>query len=150
MRLLLRIVFAAYLVALGFLVWSPQPLDGGDGILGAIARWVASAGLPYRATFDVLEVAGNVALFVPFGALSLTAYRWMRVWSAMLAGLVTSGLIEGVQLFLPTRYSTVSDLIANTAGACLGALLVAGARRIRDRRRAASGAGVSAAASRPS
>ncbi|HET8895805.1 MAG TPA: VanZ family protein, partial [Protaetiibacter sp.] len=59
--------------------------------------------------------------------------RWMRVWSATLAGLVTSGIIEGVQLFLPTRFATVSDLIANTAGALLGALLVAAVRRTRSR-----------------
>ena len=133
MRLLLRILFAAYLVAVGFVVWSPQPTDG-VGIAQVIARWVAALfGLPPEPTFDVLEVAANVAMFVPFGVLALTAYRWMRVWSATIAGLATSGIIEGVQLFLPTRYATVSDLIANTAGALLGALLVAGIRRARSR-----------------
>src|SRR5690606_42154577 len=146
MRLLLRILFAAYLVAVGFVVWSPQPTEG-VGIAEIVARWVASViDQPYGPTFVVLEVAANVAMFVPFGVLALTAYRWMRVWSATLAGLVTSGIIEGVQLFLPTRFSTVSDLIANTAGALVGALLVAVGRRIRDRRRA----GLSGAASRPS
>ena len=134
MRLLSRILFAAYLVAVGFVVWSPQPTDG-VGIAQVIARWVASLfGLPPEPTFDVLEVAANVAMFVPFGALALTAYRWMRVWSATIAGLATSGIIEGVQLFLPTRYATVSDLIANTAGALLGALLVAALRRTRSRK----------------
>jgi glycopeptide antibiotics resistance protein len=129
MRLLLRILFAVYLVAVGFVVWSPQPA-GGVGILRVVARWVASLlGTPPGPTFDVLEVAANVAMFVPFGVLALTAYRWMRVWSATLAGLVTSGIIEGVQLFLPTRYATVSDLVANTAGA----LLVAAPRRARTR-----------------
>lgn len=133
MRLLLRIVFAVYLVVMGFVVWSPQP-TGGVGILQVVARWVASMlGTPPGPTFDVLEVAANVAMFVPFGVLALTAYRWMRVWSATLAGLVTSGIIEGVQLFLPTRYATVSDLVANTAGALLGALLVAASRRARTR-----------------
>lgn len=147
MRLLLRIVFAVYLVVVGVVVWSPQPVDDTEGILGVVAHWVSSLfDLPLRPTFDVLEVAANVAMFVPFGVLALTAYRWMRVWSASLAGLATSALIEGVQLFLPTRYSTVSDLVANTAGALLGALLVAGVRRSRRRRRA----GLSAGASRPS
>ena len=105
--------------------------------------------MPYRLAYDVLEVGGNIALFVPFGMFALTAYRWMRVWSATLAGLVTSGIIEGVQLFLPTRFSTVSDLVANTSGALLGALIVAGGRRIRDRRDERDAA-LSAAASRPS
>lgn len=133
MRLLLRVVFAAYLVVVGFVVWSPQPTDG-TGIAEAVARWLASlVGLPFGPIFGVLEFAANVAMFVPFGVLALTAYRWMRVWSAALAGLVTSGVIEGVQLFLPTRYATVSDLVANTAGALLGALLVAAVRRARTR-----------------
>ncbi|MBN9141877.1 MAG: VanZ family protein [Micrococcales bacterium] len=131
MRLLLRIVFAAYLVAVGIVVWSPQPTGGDAGVLGAIASWLASVGLPYRATYDTLEVAANVTMFVPFGVLAMASYQFMRVWSTTLAGLVTSGIIEGVQLFLPTRYSTVSDLIANTSGALVGALLVAVARRRR-------------------
>src|SRR6187397_2566545 len=139
--LLLRIVFAVYLVAMGFLVWLPNP-DAVQytGIVAVVARWFEPLGLPFEPTYIVLEIHANVVLFVPFGILALTAFRWMRVWSATLAGLATSCLIEGVQLFLPTRYSTVSDLIANTAGALIGALLVVGWRR-----RAAS-----AAASRPS
>jgi len=139
--LLLRIVFAVYLVAMGFLVWLPNP-DAVQytGIVAVVARWFEPLGLPFEPTYIVLEILANVVLFVPFGILALTAFRWMRVWSATLAGLATSCLIEGVQLFLPTRYSTVSDLIANTAGALIGALLV-----VAWRRRAAS-----AAASRPS
>ena len=121
--LLLRIVFAVYLVAMGFLVWLPNP-DAVQytGIVAVVARWFEPLGLPFEPTYIVLEILANVVLFVPFGILALTAFRWMRVWSATLAGLATSCLIEGVQLFLPTRYSTVSDLIANTAGALIGAL----------------------------
>lgn len=146
MRLLLRILFAAYLLAVGFVVWSPQPTEG-VGIAEIVARWVASViDQPYGPTFVVLGVAANVAMFVPFGVLALTAYRWMRVWSATLAGLVTSGIIEVVQLFLPTRFATVSDVIANTAGALLGAVLVAAVRRAR----AARASTLNAGASRPS
>ena len=128
--LLLRIVFAVYLVAMGFLVWLPNP-DAVQytGIVAVVARWFEPLGLPFEPTYIVLEILANVVLFVPFGILALTAFRWMRVWSATLAGLATSCLIEGVQLFLPTRYSTVSDLIANTAGALIGALLVVAWRR---------------------
>jgi len=142
--LLLRIVFAVYLVAVGFIVWSPAP-DAGQftGIVAIAARWLEALGLPFEPSYIVLEILANVALFVPFGILAMTAFRWMRVWSATAAGLSTSLLIEGVQLFLPTRYSTVSDLIANTLGALIGALIVAAWRR-RDRPT------VSAAASRPS
>ena len=138
--LLLRLIFAVYLVAVGVLVWSPAPDDVQQtGILAAVARWVAQFGLPYDPTWTVLEVAGNVVLLVPFGVLAMSAFSWMRVWSTAAAGLATSAIIEGVQLCLPTRFSTVSDLVANTAGALLGALAVALWR-----------ARVSAAAPRPS
>jgi len=142
--LLLRIVFALYLVAVGFIVWSPQPDAGAfTGVVAVAAHWLEALGLPFEPTYIVLEFLANIALFVPFGVLALTAFRWMRVWSATAAGLATSFLIEGVQLFLPTRFSTVSDLIANTTGALIGALIVASWRR-RDARR------LSAAGSRPS
>ena len=141
--LLLRIVFAAYLITVGFLVWTPAPeAVEVTGIVATIARWFAPLGWEFEPTYTVLEILANVALFVPFGVFALTAYRWMRVWSATAAGLATSCLIEGVQLLLPTRFSTVSDLIANTTGALLGALLVVAWRRRRAR--------LSAAASRPS
>lgn len=139
--LLLRIVFALYLVAVGFIVWSPTP-DAGQftGIVAGAARLLEQLGLPFEPSYIVLEFVANIALFVPFGMLAMTAFRWMRVWSTTAAGLCTTLLIEGVQMFLPTRYSTVSDLIANTLGALIGALAV-----VAWRRRA-----VSAAAIRPS
>lgn len=142
--LLLRIVFAVYLVAVGFIVWSPAPdAEQFTGIVAVVARWLEALGLPFEPTYVVLEILANVALFVPFGILAMTAFRWMRVWSATAAGLSTSLLIEGVQLFLPTRYPTVSDLVANTAGALIGALSVAIWRR-------RSASQLSGAASRPS
>jgi len=132
-------------VAVGFIVWSPQPDAGAfTGVVAIAARWLEALGLPFEPTYIVLEFLANIALFVPFGILALTAFRWMRVWSATAAGFFTSCLIEGVQLFLPTRFSTISDLVANTAGALIGALLVAGWRRRQGRRE------LSAAASRPS
>ena len=137
--LLLRIVFAVYLVTVGVIVWSPQPDSGTTGIIAVAARALESLGLPFEPSYVVLEFTANIVLFVPFGMLALTAFRWTRVWSATAAGFFTSCLIEGVQLFLPTRFSTVSDLIANTLGALIGALLVAGWRRRR----------LSGAASRP-
>ncbi|WP_168200413.1 VanZ family protein [Protaetiibacter larvae] len=139
--LVLRILFAVYLVVVGVIVWTPVSSDTPfGGPIGVVARWLTGFGLPLAESYTVLEVAANVVMFLPFGALAMTAFRWTRVWSTTLAGLATSGLIEGVQLFLPTRYSTVSDLVANTSGALLGALAVAWARR----------RALSAAASRPS
>lgn len=143
--LLLRIVFAVYLVAVFTITWAPAAdANVVTGTLATIARWLTQFGLAYEPTWTALEFLANIALFVPFGMLAMTAFRWMRVWSTTLASLATTCLIEGVQLFLPTRYSTVSDLIANTAGGLLGALAIALWRRIAERRR------LSGAARRPS
>ncbi len=78
-------------------------------------------------TYDGVEFAANVVLFVPFGLLSIAwGARW---WHGILGGLATSLAIETWQLlFLPTRVADARDLVSNTLGAALGvgvALLLA-------------------------
>jgi glycopeptide antibiotics resistance protein len=70
---------------------------------------------------SVIEVALNVLLFVP---LSLVGWYVVRQGIAfwVVAGLVLSVIIELVQLTIPGRTTTLSDVIANTSGAALGAL----------------------------
>lgn len=129
--LALRILFAVYLVVMGFVVWSPQP-DAAPftGVIAILAHWLEPLGFAFEPTYTVLEILANVVMFVPFGVFVVLLFPRVRVWSTTLAGLATSALIEGVQLFLPTRFSTVSDLIANTTGALLGALAVAVIRAV--------------------
>jgi hypothetical protein len=69
----------------------------------------------------------NVAGFVPFGfffcaLLSAKGFRRTVVITSVLGGLL-SLFIELTQVFLPTRDSSMSDLILNTAGSLLGAVL---------------------------
>ncbi|TXK17433.1 VanZ family protein [Homoserinibacter sp. GY 40078] len=134
--LLLRIVFAIYLVAVGFVVWTPEPdAEAVSGLVGFAAGWLVDLGIPFATVYAILEFAANIAMFVPFGILAMTAYS-MRVWSATLAGLATSALIEAVQLALPERFATLQDVVANTSGALIGALVVATwrSRRARSQR----------------
>ena len=63
----------------------------------------------------------NVALYVPLGFL-LRRYTG-RVAVAAAVGLLLAVGVEAAQLFLPGRFSTLEDVIANGAGAGLGALL---------------------------
>ena len=130
-----RAVFAIYLAGLAWIVWAPSSEAGQvTGMLAVIAEWLEQFGLAFTPTWTVLEVLANVALFIPFGALVLTVFR-TSVSSATLAGLALSALVETVQLFLPTRVPAVSDLIANTAGTFVGALLIsAAASRLSSRR----------------
>lgn len=78
---------------------------------------------------DLRDTAINILGFVPFGFL-LAACRSERrrarrlpdLLIALAVGALTSAAIETVQVFLPTRSSTVMDVLANTLGTALGAL----------------------------
>jgi len=55
--------------------------------------------------------------------LSAAAPRWSP-WAITGTGAVMSVVIELVQLGIPSRVASVSDVIANTAGTALGCLAV--------------------------
>lgn len=86
-----------------------------------------------RGTADALL---NVALFLPLGW-SLAGWRGVVV--AALAGAALSGTVELAQVRIPGRFSTVGDIVWNTAGAALGAGL---RKRPRLRRPAALATGL--------
>ena len=159
-----------------------QPTDGGF-VRDALAWW-AERGLPAWVTYDTVEVAANVILFVPFGFLlsrslskrpprgSLSEHPprgslserpprgslserpprgslserseskgLLPLLCPTILGLALSLTIEFTQsAFLPARFATVSDLIANTAGALLGASLAVTTVRRRAVRRQVYGA----------
>jgi glycopeptide antibiotics resistance protein len=97
-------------------------------------RWAKGA-----ATFLFVDVLGNLAVFVPFGAALAVAtfpatpesgatrtFRsgwWLRIGAA---GFLFSLCIELVQLLVPSRATDVDDVILNTLGSLLGAALVGG------------------------
>lgn len=86
-----------------------------------------------RRVFSTLDVASNVALFVPFGFLvaasgsrAANSGRWSR--RVLASGALAAGfaaLIEVGQLFAPGRTSSVLDVGANVAGALTGATVAA-------------------------
>ena len=63
----------------------------------------------------------NLLLFVPVGFLA--ASRGRGPAAGFLVGLAVSGLIEGWQLFLAGRHAGLADLVWNSSGAFVGALL---------------------------
>jgi VanZ family protein len=76
---------------------------------------------------NVSDVAVNVLGFVPFGGLLVIYLKNSRAWSnrkaiilAILLGFVVSLVIEVLQVFLPTRDSSLLDLINNTLGTGIG------------------------------
>ncbi|MFD6054205.1 VanZ family protein [Agromyces sp. NPDC060279] len=121
-------LFAAYLVLLVWLVlwklqlpWEAVPVQRSLKLV----PFVAAEGYGASA---VREVAGNVAVFVPFG-LGLARLRprlgWRRITAAA-AGL--SAGLELAQFALAVGHTDLTDVLTNTAGALLGTLL-AGRRR---------------------
>jgi hypothetical protein len=126
------------LAILAMTLW-PDP-RGGDGkpLARTIVDWLHTAGMPTAITFEAVEFTANIMLFVPFGLfLALSLVRWMWPWAIVL-GVAFTLLIEFLQAaFLPERFPTVSDLVANTAGALIGGALSLLFRRRSSRRSAA-------------
>jgi VanZ family protein len=119
------VAFVAYLATVAVLVFDPSQHAPGTS-LALVSRVLRAAQLPVPA-HSPLEVASNVVLFVPFSLLGLLIWPSRRVLGWTAAGALLSATIELVQLvFLPHRFATVSDVVANTTGALLGALLATG------------------------
>lgn len=81
--------------------------------------------LNYESTFDLLlNVIGNVLLFVPTGFLLPFLYKKFDTFpKTVLAGLSMSLLIELLQLPFFQRQTDVDDLILNTLGTAIGFLI---------------------------
>ncbi|WP_366937953.1 VanZ family protein [Demequina sp.] len=73
------------------------------------------------------NLVGNIVLFVPFGAVVAALVRrgfFLRVLTATMLGAGLSAGIEAAQ-FLLGRVADVDDIILNSAGALLGAVIAA-------------------------
>ena len=88
----------------------------------------------------VYDTAGNVAGFVPLGAIVCAYLAWTRSrWRAILVTTIACGslsfIIEVLQYYIPRRNSGTTDIITNTLGAAVGAVLThtSPVRRILER-----------------
>ena len=85
----------------------------------------------------IMPIIANVLLFIPWGFLTfISLYTLERPTMqtyilTILGGLSFSLAIEAWQYFLPTRVADVNDVIWNTTGAALGAILGHLRQRIR-------------------
>jgi len=124
----------AYGVALALIALWPTPVDRNIAVLRipGVLRLARHMGLDVYGAYLLVERLANLALFVPLGALILL---WRPRWSWLAAtaiALSISTLIELAQAIArPERVATFDDVIFNTIGGAVGALLVVGARAIR-------------------
>jgi glycopeptide antibiotics resistance protein len=120
--LVLGVAYGVAVVLIGF--WG-TPVDAQAHPL--LVRLIAAAqrrGAPSWFGYEMIESLANVAFFAPLGLLVvlLAGARWW--WAGAGAGLLVSAAIEtGQALFLPARVATIDDVVANTMGAVVGALL---------------------------
>lgn len=130
---------AAYLATLALIGLWATPVDQNVAVTElAPVEWLAGLlDLTAPESYRFVEVAANIALFVPLGALALLWWRqwgWMHAAAIAFAGSLT---IETLQVILrPERFATLNDLAANTAGGAIGGLLTIGGRRFVGVRRA--------------
>ena len=82
----------------------------------------------------ILNILGNVMIFIPVGLAWPFCFRQLdSVGKTVLAGTGFSLLIEITQLPFAARCSDVDDLILNTLGTLIGALIYFGAKRRKSR-----------------
>ncbi|MET0864731.1 MAG: VanZ family protein [Nakamurella sp.] len=142
LRVVSAVLLVTFCLVVAIITFSPGPPDPeGQHALKDFLLRAYTHGLPTFITFDRIESAANVLMFLPigfFGALALGRARWLIVPAAVCA----SAGIEIVQaLRMPERVGTPKDVIANGLGALLGyllALLVIAFIRYRSKRRTAT------------
>ncbi|MCS0499685.1 VanZ family protein [Protaetiibacter mangrovi] len=128
-RALLVTLFVVYLALLTWLVmWKLHDPFIGRADMRSIKLVPFLPGDGFGAS-DPLEILGNVAVFVPFGVyLRLLRPDWRVARIALLAGALSLAF-EVAQYVTAVGSSDVTDVIANTAGAILGFVVLAGMRR---------------------
>jgi glycopeptide antibiotics resistance protein len=122
----LSAVTLVYLLAVCCITLTPQPVGSDSNrlvrdVIEAIHRWPPTSWV----TYPGVEFTANIAMFIPMGVLFTLLLGIRRWWLALLIGVASTCLIEGIQSFMPTRYSEVRDLISNTLGTLVGIGIVA-------------------------
>ncbi|WP_165802581.1 VanZ family protein [Arthrobacter sp. Bz4] len=128
---------AAWLLAVTLIVFNRTPVDAGAGdLLQRGLRFLHAHGIPAFIDYGLVEFTANIVMFVPFGVFwFILAPRNLR-WLGPALGVSLSVLIELSQLiFLPLRFATPYDVVANGLGACLGTALAWAALHARERTR---------------
>ena len=93
--------------------------------------------VPVVHLFDVydgwqMNIIGNITMFIPVGIVWPICFGKLNSWGkVVLAGAGFSLFIEITQLFFYERCSDVDDLILNTSGVAIGALIVFVIRKIK-------------------
>jgi glycopeptide antibiotics resistance protein len=125
------------LMPLGLIAFWPNPVDAPvQEELAKALKFLHAFGIPSWFNYQLVEATANVALFIPLGAVATLAYPKIRLWQVGIFGLIVSACIElGQLLFLHNRFASALDIVTNTGGAVIGALVLAAAlKRLQSNR----------------
>ena len=116
---------ALYGVAVALIAFWPTPVDrGARPLIDRVLRRLHERGLPEAFDYNALEFAANIAFFAPVGLIVVLLVGGRRWWLGVVVGLLGSVTVElGQHFFLPSRFATVDDVIANTLGALIGSIV---------------------------
>lgn len=130
-----RAALVAMLVPLALVGFWPSPVDQPlQGEIAAALDFLHAHGIPGWINYRFVEASANVALFVPVGIVASFAFPRKWWWQIAAFGLLVSGCMElGQQLFLHDRFASPVDLVTNTVGSVIGAVLAQSTLRILNR-----------------
>ncbi|MGO2003605.1 VanZ family protein [Arthrobacter rhombi] len=118
----LGVTATVYLLAVAFIVFWPVPVDrpAQDTLPKLLESWHA-AGVPLWVDYQLIEWLANVVMFLPWGVLGTLILPRSWWWLVPFSGLLASAAVESAQyVFLPARFASAADIVANTAGAVIG------------------------------
>lgn len=120
-----QIILAAMVIPLALVAFWPTPVDQPvSGQLASVLNFLHHRGFPRWFNYNFVEASANIALFIPVGFVAALAFPTKRWWQLGAFGMLVSGCIElGQLLFLHSRFASPSDVMTNTSGAVIGALL---------------------------
>ena len=120
---ILSFVTLAYLAFVGWLTLTPPSSGLESGILWQLADFLGRHPATEWFTFLRLEFLANIVMFVPLGIFLVLLLGRKRWWLAVVIGVLMTIGIEFAQQFVPNRVSDPRDLVANSLGAVIGAVL---------------------------
>ncbi|TDT85953.1 VanZ like protein [Arthrobacter sp. AG258] len=120
-----QLILAAMVVPLALVAFWPTPVDQPvSGQLAIVLNFLHHHGIPRWFNYDFVERSANVGLFLPVGFVAALAFPNKKWWQIGAFGMLVSGCIElGQLLFLHSRFASPSDVMTNTSGAVIGALV---------------------------
>lgn len=133
---LAAIALSIYVAFVLIVTLTPSPVDLSfrNDLVNLLDK-LHERGLPGLIDYRFVEFTSNVTLFIPVGFIASLLLPRRAWWLVLLIGPLFSLAIEfAQQTFLPARYATVSDVVANSIGTLVGAVVAVLLRLLVSRR----------------